>query len=176
MDLCGHATLAAAYCLKSILTYSNEKIIFKTLSGDLTVLVKNDLYYLDLPSRMPILSELPELIKKSLNIQPLEVHKSRDYLLVASRETPSTSLKRKIEKLKSQYGIFAPERNPWVTVRDMVKDLPNPRSRKNTLKDHTFRGGAKSYPGHTGSYIDEPSNTNLAFKYRLPRYPFYPTL
>ena len=31
MDLCGHATLAAAHCLKKILNYKNDKLIFKTL-------------------------------------------------------------------------------------------------------------------------------------------------
>jgi PhzF family phenazine biosynthesis protein len=99
MDLCGHATLAAAHCLKSILNYPNDKIIFETLSGDLTVLVENDLYYLDFPSRMPIISELPETIKKSLNIQPKEVYKSRDYLLVYDTE-------QEIEKIKVDRQIF----------------------------------------------------------------------
>ena len=86
MDLCGHATLATAHCLKSILNYTKEEIIFETLSGDLTVLIENDLYHLDFPSRMPITSELPEIVKKSLNIQPREVYKSRDYLLVYDTE------------------------------------------------------------------------------------------
>jgi PhzF family phenazine biosynthesis protein len=99
MDLCGHATLATAHCLKSILNYPNDKIIFETLSGDLTVLVENDLYYLDFPSRMPIISELPETIKKSLNIQPKEVYKSRDYLLVYDTE-------QEIEKIKIDRQIF----------------------------------------------------------------------
>jgi PhzF family phenazine biosynthesis protein len=99
MDLCGHATLATAHCLKSILKYPNDKIIFETLSGDLTVLVENDLYYLDFPSRMPIISELPETIKKSLNIQPKEVYKSRDYLLVYDTE-------QEIEKIKIDRQIF----------------------------------------------------------------------
>src|SRR5688500_6317018 len=31
MDLCGHATLATAHCLKTILNYKNDKIIFETL-------------------------------------------------------------------------------------------------------------------------------------------------
>jgi len=93
MDLCGHATLATAHCLKSILNYPNDKIIFETLSGDLTVSVENDLYYLDLPSRMPIASELPETIKKSLNILPKEVHKSRDYLLVYDTEQEIKNIK-----------------------------------------------------------------------------------
>lgn len=99
MDLCGHATLATAHCLKSILNYPNDKIIFETLSGDLTVLVENDLYYLDFPSRMPVISELPETIKKSLNIQPKEVYKSRDYLLVYDTE-------QEIEKIKVNRQIF----------------------------------------------------------------------
>ena len=99
MDLCGHATLATAHCLKSILKYPNDKIIFETLSGDLTVLVENDLYYLDFPSRMPIISELPETIKKSLNIQPKEVYKSRYYLLVYDTE-------QEIEKIKIDRQIF----------------------------------------------------------------------
>ena len=42
MDLCGHATLAAAYCIKEIHKYTENKILFKTLSGELTVIKKND--------------------------------------------------------------------------------------------------------------------------------------
>ena len=93
MDLCGHATLATAHCLKSILNYPNDKIIFETLSGDLTVLAENDFYFLNFPSRMPIASELPETIKKSLNIQPKEVYKSRDYLLVYEKEQEIKNIK-----------------------------------------------------------------------------------
>ena len=99
MDLCGHATLAAAHCLKSILNYPNNRIVFETLSGDLTVLVENDMYYLDLPSRIPVVSKLPEIIKKSLNIQPYEVYKSRDYLLVYNTE-------QEIENIKINRQIF----------------------------------------------------------------------
>ena len=86
MDLCGHATLATAHCLKSILNYPSNTIIFETLSGDLTVVAENDFYFLDFPSRMPIESDLPEEISKSLNIQPKEVYKSRDYVLVYESE------------------------------------------------------------------------------------------
>ena len=93
MDLCGHATLATAHCLKSILNYPNNKIIFETLSGELTVTVENDLYSLDFPSRMPVASELPEIIKNALNIQPKEVYKSRDYLLVYDTEQEIKNIK-----------------------------------------------------------------------------------
>ena len=93
MDLCGHATLATAHCLKTILNYPKDRILFKTRSGDLTVLTKNDTYYLDLPSRMPIISKLPEVIRASLNIQPKEIYKSRDYLLVYNTEQDIVNIK-----------------------------------------------------------------------------------
>ena len=93
MDLCGHATLATAHCLKTILNYPKDRILFKTRSGDLTVLTKNDTYYLDLPSRMPIISKLPEVIRASLNIQPKEIYKSRDYLLIYDTEQDIVNIK-----------------------------------------------------------------------------------
>lgn len=93
MDLCGHATLATAHCLKSILSYPKDRIVFETLSGDLTVLVKDDLYSLYFPSRMPTVSKLPEVIEKSLNIQPKEVYKSRDYMLVYDTEEEIKNIK-----------------------------------------------------------------------------------
>ena len=97
MDLCGHATLAASHCLKTILNYEKDEIIFKTLSGDLSVKISDDLYKMDFPSRPPFKANLPELIKKSLNINPKEVLKSRDYVLVYEME--SEIKKIKIDKL-----------------------------------------------------------------------------
>ena len=93
MDLCGHATLATAHCLKTILNYPKDKIRFETISGNLTVFAENDIYYLDFPSRMPITSELPETIRKSLNIEPKEVLKSRDYVLIYETEEEIVNIK-----------------------------------------------------------------------------------
>jgi PhzF family phenazine biosynthesis protein len=87
MDLCGHATLATVHCLKTILNYKSNTIVFETLSGDLTVIVENDLYKMDFPSRMPIPATLPEVITDSLSIKPKVVLKSRDYVLVYDDET-----------------------------------------------------------------------------------------
>ena len=87
MDLCGHATLAAAHCLKSELKFNSDQIIFETLSGDLEVSAKNKLYFLNFPSRNPIEKTLPEIIKKAINIQPKHVLKSRDYILVYENES-----------------------------------------------------------------------------------------
>ncbi len=87
MDLCGHATLATTHALTTILGYKKDEIIFETLSGDLIVKVENGLYKMDFPSRMPVVDVLLPIISKSLNIQPKEVLKSRDYVLVYDDET-----------------------------------------------------------------------------------------
>ncbi|AZA77188.1 PhzF family phenazine biosynthesis protein [Chryseobacterium sp. G0186] len=93
MDLCGHATLATAHCLVSLLNYQKSKIVFHTKSGELTVEVKDGVYYMDFPSRMPEASPLPDTIAKSLNIQPKEVLKSRDYVLVYDSEEDIKNIK-----------------------------------------------------------------------------------
>lgn len=96
MDLCGHATLATAHCLKTILGYTTDKFHFETLSGDLYVIADQDVYKMNFPSRMPVASSLPDIIIKALNIKPLEVLKSRDYVLVYATEQEIRNIK--IEK------------------------------------------------------------------------------
>ena len=86
IDLCGHATLATACILKRVLKYSSETIKFRTLSGELKVTYSNDLFLLDFPSRPAVSCDLPNEISSALNIQPKEVYKARDYLLVYENE------------------------------------------------------------------------------------------
>jgi len=93
MDLCGHATLATAHCLKTILNYNSDSFIFETLSGNLSVSVENDVYKMDFPSRMPIKADLPEIIENALNLKPKEVLKSRDFVLVYDSETEINNIK-----------------------------------------------------------------------------------
>jgi PhzF family phenazine biosynthesis protein len=93
MDLCGHATLATAHCLTTILGYQRPDIVFDTLSGDLVVKAENGLYQMDFPARMPLADHLPTTISQSLNIQPKEVFKSRDYLLVYENESEIRNIK-----------------------------------------------------------------------------------
>lgn len=86
MDLCGHATLATAHALKKIRKYTRKNIIFETQSGELEVTTENFRYTLNFPSRKPEPTELPGLLSKSLSIQPREILKSRDYVLVFPTE------------------------------------------------------------------------------------------
>lgn len=82
MDLCGHATLAAAFVLFEELGCQHRQILFETKSGILSVEKVEDYYQLDFPSRPPYKVELPKIIKDALNVQPIEVWKARDYLLI----------------------------------------------------------------------------------------------
>jgi PhzF family phenazine biosynthesis protein len=99
MDLCGHATLAAAHVLKTILKYKKDSITFTSLSGDLIVTVNGDLYTLDFPSRNPLPAALPDSIKNSFSLQPAEVFKARDFVLVYESED-------EIRKLTINRSVF----------------------------------------------------------------------
>ncbi|WP_430811029.1 MULTISPECIES: PhzF family phenazine biosynthesis protein [unclassified Carboxylicivirga] len=82
MDLCGHATLAAAYVLKVHLNYDCDTLIFNTLSGRVTVQCQQDRLTLDFPSRPAVPVSLPKVIQQAFSIEPGSVLKARDYLLI----------------------------------------------------------------------------------------------
>ena len=50
--------------------------------GELEVVLKNELYEMNLPKRIPIEATLPMPIYESLSIKPSKVLKSRDYVLI----------------------------------------------------------------------------------------------
>lgn len=86
MDLCGHATLASAFVIFNELNHKKTRIDFQSKSGSLSVTKEGDLLVLDFPSRPPVKTELPSIIQRSLSIQPKQVLKSRDYVLVYETE------------------------------------------------------------------------------------------
>lgn len=90
-------------------------------------------------------------------------------LKVSKSERPkkNSSIDKLSSRLQGKYGLFQPEEKPWVTVRDAINDLPCPK-KENSYNNHQFRDGAKSYPGHTGSPIDEPSKTLKAGDHGVP--------
>jgi DNA (cytosine-5)-methyltransferase 1 len=58
---------------------------------------------------------------------------------------------------------------PWVTVRDAIADLPDPVNKpRNKILNHVYIPGARSYPGHTGSPLDEPAKTLKAGDHGVP--------
>lgn len=59
---------------------------------------------------------------------------------------------------------------PWQTVRDAISDLPDPEKKPGLelIQAHKFQPGARSYPGHTGSPLDEPSKALKAGSHGVP--------
>jgi len=58
---------------------------------------------------------------------------------------------------------------PWVTIRDALIGMPDPRGKSNVeFFNHKYQAGAKTYPGHTGSPLDEPSKTLKAGVHGVP--------
>lgn len=77
-------------------------------------------------------------------------------------------LKTRVDKLRAEMvkteGVL-----PWLTVRDAISDLPDPeREPNNGILNHRFNPGAKTYPGHTGSPLDEPAKTLKAGDHGVP--------
>ena len=73
--------------------------------------------------------------------------------------------KGRMSKLTDEPLFNAPNR--WRTVRDAIKGLSDPHE-KNTHENHFFQPGAKSYPGHTGSPLDEPAKALKAGDHGVP--------
>lgn len=60
---------------------------------------------------------------------------------------------------------------PWRTTRDALQGLPDPEfdlEASEKLLNHRFQPGARSYPGHTGSALDEPAKTLKAGVHGVP--------
>lgn len=64
-----------------------------------------------------------------------------------------------------------PTLKPWRTVRDAIGDLPDPENapiQAMSILNHKFQPGARSYPGHTGSPLDEAAKTLKAGVHGVP--------
>ena len=86
MDLCGHATLAAAHVVYTELNPKSSTVVFETASGLLEVACSDGEYQLNFPVRRGEPAALPKEIEQALNILPQQVYLARDYMLVyASR-------------------------------------------------------------------------------------------
>lgn len=77
------------------------------------------------------------------------------------------TIEKIIARIRKKYGTQGPAEKPWVTVREAIQDLPSPY-KENSFNNHIFKAGARSYPGHTGSPVDEPSKALKAGDHGVP--------
>jgi predicted PhzF superfamily epimerase YddE/YHI9 len=87
VNLCGHATLAAAHVIFRHLNYSRSTVSFFSKSGPLYVRKDGEILYLDFPVDSIRAVEPPEPLLSGLGAQPTEVYKGRDdYLAIFDNE------------------------------------------------------------------------------------------
>ena len=100
VDLCGHATLAAAYVLFQIEEAAISQLSFHTRSGPLTVTRDEEWLTLDFPARPP--EPYPEHIERladALGASPSWVGKARDYCAVFDSEAEVRQLQPDMAKV-----------------------------------------------------------------------------
>jgi PhzF family phenazine biosynthesis protein len=94
VDLCGHATLAAAHVIFNHLAFSGERITFSSKSGPLYVRQDAGILFLDFPADMFSEDDAPESLVDGLAMRPRETYKGRDdYLAIFENQDDIVSLR-----------------------------------------------------------------------------------
>jgi PhzF family phenazine biosynthesis protein len=84
VDLCGHATLAAAHVLFQQASFPGDRIAFQSMaSGELAVLQEGEWLTLDFPADTPEPADAPQALVSALGKEPAETYRGRsDFLLI----------------------------------------------------------------------------------------------
>jgi PhzF family phenazine biosynthesis protein len=103
VDLCGHATLAAAHVIFNSSEVVGQQIIFETRSGELSVKrIDSDLYEMNFPADQIHEVEAPYNFIKALGIQPENAFMGKtDLLIVYKSESEILKLNPNYALLKS---------------------------------------------------------------------------
>lgn len=106
IDLCGHATLAAAFILMSFYESEKNQIIFSTLSGNLTVKKNDNMFEMDFP--MYKLTEVPvtNIMTEAIGIEPIKAYKARDLLCILPSEEDVINHTPNMEKASLLDGLL----------------------------------------------------------------------
>jgi PhzF family phenazine biosynthesis protein len=102
VDLCGHATLAAAHVVFNYLGHSTDEVVFHShRSGILKVKKDGAILTLDFPTDVYAGIEAPELLIQALGVMPHETYKGKtDFMAVLSSQHEVETLKPNFAKLE----------------------------------------------------------------------------
>lgn len=88
VDLCGHATLAAAWVLFEQLGESSDVLRFSTRSGELRVRREEGRLAMDFPAKQPELVAVPDGLSQALGLERIEaLYRTDDYVVVVEDES-----------------------------------------------------------------------------------------
>ena len=102
INLCGHATLASAFTIFTILKEKKRSVTFSSKSGLLTVNKKKDELRMDFPSWKPeMINDYPPGLKEALGVNEIvAVYKNRDLLVELNKEADVANAKPDFTALK----------------------------------------------------------------------------
>ncbi len=100
VDLCGHATLAAAYVLMNCLGFGGDQVTFHSRSGPLTVARSGEMFTLDFPSRPGQPQPIDPAITAALGAPPTEILAARDTMCVLATAAEVSALQPDMTALK----------------------------------------------------------------------------
>lgn len=106
IDLCGHATLACAYVLMNYIDTTRQSVTFSTLSGDLKVEKRGDLYAMDFPAYELQQVAVTDEMTAALGVKPVAAYLGRDLLCVVTDEQLVRELTPDMEALKGLDGLL----------------------------------------------------------------------
>lgn len=106
IDLCGHATLATAYVIMNYYEKDLKTVVFSTMSGDLVVNKKDDLYEMDFPAYDLKQVDVTDEMTDAIGVKPLEAYMGRDLLCVLEDENFVRNLNPDIDKIKQIDGLL----------------------------------------------------------------------
>lgn len=105
VELCGHATLATAYVIMTLIEPDCTQVEFSTLSGTLTVEREGDLLVMDFPSfelrPVPVTDELCQAI----GVKPLEAYIGADMVCVLESEEQVRAVIPDLEQIRALDGV-----------------------------------------------------------------------
>lgn len=105
IDLCGHATLAAAFTIFSFFEPATTQLVFESRSGRLEVINNGDTLTLDLPAAFGVSQPVPAAIGAALGRQPSEYYYGNEHMAVFDDEAVVAALTPDLALVASLTGI-----------------------------------------------------------------------
>ena len=117
IDLCGHATLGTAFVLLNFYEKESQRVVFTTLSGDLIVNRKGDLFEMEFPAYDLKKVAVTPAMEDALGASVKEAYTARDLLCVLDDEQTVRELAPDLEKVTQLDGLLV-----HVTARGKDED------------------------------------------------------
>lgn len=105
IDFCGHATLGTSFVIANYVEPGCKTIRYTTLSGKMSVEVKDGVFVMDFPRYKLNPAEVTSEMADAIGAQPIAAFRDRDLLLVLESEDEVKALKPDQERLAALDGV-----------------------------------------------------------------------